>query len=134
MELAEACTLPRIYSVAHAANAAQWQRSPAAVRSLFSEAQFLALNGNCWDPAHAVGVHPCGGHDFRELQLPRATASAAPFVPLRTRFLVLICQTLQQEDRLAKLKSEISTKEMELKSRPGEYAQMAEPIKFDQTM
>jgi hypothetical protein len=28
---------------------------------------------------------------------------------------------LQREDRLAKLKSEISTKEMELKARPSEY-------------
>jgi uncharacterized protein HemX len=39
----------------------------------------------------------------------------------------------QQEDRLAKLNTEISTKEVELNARQGEYQQMAESIAFDQT-
>jgi len=39
----------------------------------------------------------------------------------------------QQEDRLAKLNSEISAKELELSARQGEYQQMAESIAFDQT-
>ena len=39
----------------------------------------------------------------------------------------------QQEDRLAKLNSEISAKELELSARQGEYQQMAESMTFDQT-
>jgi hypothetical protein len=39
----------------------------------------------------------------------------------------------QQEDRLAELKKEISTKELELNARQNEYNQMAESISFDQT-
>jgi hypothetical protein len=39
----------------------------------------------------------------------------------------------QQEDRLAKLNSEISAKEVELNARQGEYQQTAESIAFDQT-
>jgi hypothetical protein len=39
----------------------------------------------------------------------------------------------QQEDRLAKLNSEISAKEVELTARQGEYQQMAESMTFDQT-
>jgi hypothetical protein len=39
----------------------------------------------------------------------------------------------QQEDRLAKLNTEISAKEVELNARQGEYQQMAESIAFDQT-
>jgi hypothetical protein len=39
----------------------------------------------------------------------------------------------QQEDRLAALNSEISSKELELNARQGEYQQMAESIAFDQT-
>ncbi len=39
----------------------------------------------------------------------------------------------QQEDRLAKLNSEISAKEVELSARQGEYQQMAESMTFDQT-
>lgn len=38
----------------------------------------------------------------------------------------------QQEDRLAKLNSEISAKEMELNARQSEYQQMAESMAFDQ--
>jgi hypothetical protein len=39
----------------------------------------------------------------------------------------------QQEDRLAKLNSEISAKELELKARQSEYEHMAESMTFDQT-
>jgi len=39
----------------------------------------------------------------------------------------------QQEDRLAKLNTEISAKEVELNARQGEYQQTAESIAFDQT-
>lgn len=40
----------------------------------------------------------------------------------------------QQEDRLAKLNSEISAKEVELTARQSEYQQMAESITFDQSI
>ncbi len=39
----------------------------------------------------------------------------------------------QQEDRLATLNKEISTKEVELNARQSEYQQMAESLAFDQT-
>ena len=39
----------------------------------------------------------------------------------------------QQEDRLASLNKEISTKEVELNARQSEYQQMAESLAFDQT-
>jgi hypothetical protein len=101
----------------------------AALRKLLAKRDEIAAVQNTLNQRHQ-DVEAINNEQERIRENMKSLKGSAEEKALLQRY---VSSLNQQEDRLAELKKEISTKELELNARQNEYNQMAESISFDQT-